>query len=397
MIKNAIAVMNTKGGVGKSTVVMALAETLSSVHRRNVLVIDSDSQASVSSMMMTPMTLHKLQSDGLTIVDYLVARVLRDEPAEWHRFVVRGVCDVDDARSVYLVPSDMQLTLFEREVSKESAHTRLRGAIRDLLAAVRPVFDVILIDCPPGLSVLTECWLREADCQISPTKPDYVSACALDVLRRFKALNPEMGFAQNLGVLVNMKDPLSPIDEEYHRWLKSNPDNRCLEPALNRSNALQDAARFREQDRSYAAKYPGEVGGAIRLLTRAVEARLTELNEPVRVVVPSVEKAPAPPDAWAASAAAAASAASMPVAAQPSPAPAPVSAPAPVAMPSAPPAPSAAPAPSPQPAPEPVASPAPAPVVSGPAQAPTMPASPPAASVSAGPTSVQPPPLPTAI
>src|SRR5262249_43402343 len=42
-MRNTIAVMNTKGGVGKSTIVLALAETLSAYHAKNVLIIDSDS------------------------------------------------------------------------------------------------------------------------------------------------------------------------------------------------------------------------------------------------------------------------------------------------------------------------------------------------------------------
>jgi chromosome partitioning protein len=63
--------------------------------------------------------------------------------------VVGGVSDVDEARTVYLVPSDMQLTLFEREVSKESLHQRLRSSIHSLLGNVRGVFDVVFIDCPP--------------------------------------------------------------------------------------------------------------------------------------------------------------------------------------------------------------------------------------------------------
>ena len=52
---------------------MGLAETLSVFHGKTVLAIDSDSQASVSSMFMTTTALHKLQSDGLTIVDFLVS------------------------------------------------------------------------------------------------------------------------------------------------------------------------------------------------------------------------------------------------------------------------------------------------------------------------------------
>lgn len=317
MRRNAIAVMNTKGGVGKSTIVLGLAETLSAFHGKNVLVIDSDSQASVSSMLMSVGDLHKLQSGGLTIVEILIAAVLNNAPVDWARFVVRNISDVDDARSVFIIPSDMQLTLFEREVSREDLHGRLRTSIATLLAQTRPVFDVILIDCPPGLSVLTESWLREADFHLSPTKPDYVSVCGLEVFRRFKALNPEMGFAENLGVLVNMIDPASPNDQQYLAWLRGNPENRCFETAVARTNSLQEAARFHVPERSYPAKYPGASGHALRALAEEVLARLAAAK-PIEPRVPPVA-APAP-------AAAAASAAA---------APAPATAPAPAAKPPA--------------------------------------------------------------
>ncbi|KWT70966.1 ParA family protein [Hyphomicrobium sulfonivorans] len=275
-MRNSIAVMNTKGGVGKSTLVLALAETISAYHGKNVLVIDSDAQASVSSMLMSVSSLYKLQSDGATIVDYLHARVLKGQVIDWPKYIVRNVSDVDDARSLFLLPSDMQLTLLEREVSKENLHGRLREVIGELLNGVRRVFDIVLIDCPPGLSVLTECWLREADFHVSPTKADYVSVCGLEVFRRFKALNPEMGFAENLGVIVNLKEATSPSDEEYHRWLESNPDNACFTQAIPRMSALQDAANFQSYERSYFAKYPGQVGSAVRALTEEVLARLAQ-------------------------------------------------------------------------------------------------------------------------
>jgi chromosome partitioning protein len=270
--------MNTKGGVGKSTLVLALAETLSAHYGKNVLIIDSDAQTSISAMLLTPANLHRLQSEGLTIVDLLVASVLNNVAVDWPRFVVGGVSDVDEARSVYLVPSDMQLTLFEREVSKESLHGKLRNSIGALLQHVRGVFDIVLVDCPPGLSVLTESWLREADFHLSPTKPDYVSTCGLEVFRRFRGLNPEMGFAENLGVIVNMKDAYSSVDADYQRWLGENPDNRCFAQAVPRSSALQVAAQLSPVERSYVAKYPGDSGQAIRAVAEELINRLKAAN-----------------------------------------------------------------------------------------------------------------------
>jgi chromosome partitioning protein len=298
-MRNTIAIMNTKGGVGKSTLVLSLAETLSAQFGKNVLIIDSDSQASVSAMLLTAANLHRLQSDGLTIVDLLVASVLNNQAVEWPRFVVGGVSDVDEARTVYLIPSDMQLTLFEREVSKESLHGRLRTSIGGLLTHVRGVFDVVFIDCPPGLSILTESWLREADFHFSPTKPDYVSTCGLEVFRRFRSLNPEMGFAENLGVIVNMKDLHSQVDADYHRWLSSNPDNRCFSQAVPRASALQHASQLSAVERSYVAKYPGDSGTAIRAVAEELLARLAAANAagaspPEHSPSPSVTLAEAP-------------------------------------------------------------------------------------------------------
>ena len=243
-MKNTIAVMNTKGGVGKSTVVLALAETLSVYEHKSVLVIDSDAQASVSAMLISTNDLYQIQTSGRTIVEYLVSTVLNNQNEEWGNYVVPAVSDVDDAETVLLLPSDVQLTLFEREVSRESQHTRLRAEIGRLLNNLRDSFDLILIDCPPGLSVLTESWLREADYHITPTKADYISTCGLEVFRRFKSLHPEMGFAQNLGVVINMKDLTSAIDDEYHKWLLQDSDNHCFDSVIPRMNAMQDAARF---------------------------------------------------------------------------------------------------------------------------------------------------------
>jgi chromosome partitioning protein len=282
-MNKAIAVMNTKGGVGKSTIVLALAETLSVYEGKSVLVIDSDAQASVSAMLMSTTQLYELQSEGLTLVEYLINAVLNNQPDDVKSYLVANVSDVDDAETVAVLPSDVQLTLFEREVSHEQRHTQLRKSIGALLDAVRPLFDVVLIDCPPSLSVLTESWLREADFHLTPTKADYISSCGLEVFRRFKSLNPEMGFAQNLGVVINMKDRMSPADDEYHKWLAKNPANRCFDTIIPRVSPLQDAAQFRTEERSYPAKYPGESGKQMRALVTEILHRIGEEPETVGI------------------------------------------------------------------------------------------------------------------
>src|SRR5262245_28444550 len=104
-MRNTIAVMNTKGGVGKSTLVLAIAETLSAQFGENVLVIDADAQSSVSLMLVSAGSLFRLQEEGTTIVDFLVADVLKKAAVDWHRFAIADVSDVQEARSVFLIPS----------------------------------------------------------------------------------------------------------------------------------------------------------------------------------------------------------------------------------------------------------------------------------------------------
>lgn len=272
-----IAVMNTKGGVGKSTVTMALAETLSVFHAKTVLVIDSDSQTSISIMMTSMPRWEAAEADGRTLVEYLTATVLGGEDADWKQHVLAQVSDVDDAETVYLLPGHMNLTLFEREVSVEQRHGELRKTVRTLLDEASKYFDVILIDCPPGLSVLTECWLREADYYLPPTKADYLSVRGLAILQQFRVQSAQHGFAELLGVLINQKDEQSPSEAAWHRRLIGAVQNRCFPSGIPRRTYIQRAADFDPGERSYLAKYPGDSGAAIRAITAQVMERMAKI------------------------------------------------------------------------------------------------------------------------
>jgi chromosome partitioning protein len=298
-MRNSITVMNAKGGVGKSTLVLTLAETLATHHDKRVLVIDSDAHASISTMLMAPDWLRTIQAQGRTFVDYLIAVTLKATPADWRTFVVQDVSDVDDARSIDLLLGGGHLTLFEREVSKGSREADLRMAIRTFLAEVRDSYDIILIDSAPGLSVLTECWLREADFHLAPAKPDYLSTHALQFLQQFEQRDAQMGFSESLGVVISMKDVHSPEDEQFDRWLRHNIKNRCFEHAIPRASALQTAAYFSVRRRSFWAKYPGQTGKILRglaaeLLERlsAAEARGAEMRRLATRNGPPASKTP---------------------------------------------------------------------------------------------------------
>ena len=275
---HSIAVMNTKGGVGKSTVVMALAETLSAFHRKTVLVIDSDSQTSVSAMLMATERWEEMERQGRTLVDYLVGAVLPEHgptKASWHEYIANGVSDVEEARSVHLLPCHMELTLFERKVSADRRERELRAAARALLSEAKRLYDVVLVDCPPGLSVLTETWLREVDYLMPPIKPDYLAVRGFAVLKRFRQTQAEQGFADLIGLVINLKDGRIASEDVWHRRLAEDPENRVFQTCIPRRAYIQRAADFDAEMRTYMAKYPGDAGQSMRALAQEVLDRLT--------------------------------------------------------------------------------------------------------------------------
>jgi chromosome partitioning protein len=143
-MRNTITVMNAKGGVGKSTLVLALAETLSAYHGKKVLVIDADAQASVSHMLTRQAQLEAAQSEGRTIVDYLIGAVLKESPASWRDFVITDVSDVDDARSIALIPTT-QTSRCSVRVSKNTMGTT-RRTVGACLTEAGGSNDIVLID-----------------------------------------------------------------------------------------------------------------------------------------------------------------------------------------------------------------------------------------------------------
>lgn len=272
-MRSTITIMNAKGGVGKSTLVLALAETLSVTHGKRVLVVDSDAHASISNMLMRPEWVHTVQAKGRTMVDFFISTVLRNERVAWTSYLCTGVSDVDDARTIDLLPGGGHLTLFEREVSKASQEALMRLCVRAFLADARNAYDFVLIDSAPGLSILTECWLREVDFYISPTKPDYISTHGLQFLGQFSQRDAEMGFAECLGVIISMKDTASFEDAQFERWLRQNSKQPCFDQVIPRATSLQTAAYFCPRPRSYWAKYPGETGKALRQLAAELIVR----------------------------------------------------------------------------------------------------------------------------
>ena len=292
-----IAIMNSKGGVGKSTLTMAIAETLAEHHGKSSLIIDSDGQMSVSLMMTPGRLLAERAESNLSLVNYFVQKVLEDKEVDWPQFVCREVSDVEEIGGMFLIQGDMDLPLLEREIAIANKFTHMRTAARELLTAAKQYVDVVLVDCAPGISVMTETWLRECDQHLIPVKPDFLAISGLEYLRCFRSRNPEMGFANQLGIVINMMEPTAPEDRAMAAHLREDEALHCFDAAVPMASIIQRASLFSQESRSYLAKYAGAPGQAVRAVTHELLERIKakpEIGSGTHETSPIAHPTPAP-------------------------------------------------------------------------------------------------------
>ncbi|HEY5380347.1 MAG TPA: AAA family ATPase [Pseudolabrys sp.] len=186
-----IAVANMKGGVGKTATVVGLAEALAA-EGAEVLVIDLDPQANASICFAGDHELKELIENGHTIDGFLTDLLFKKkrdiEFAQCIREHISNVSHLGDQLPVSLLASSSELRIVERELlfrlnrSKTDLNwfiEKLHEIIKDQLRRTRKNYDYVLIDCAPGISLLTEVSIRLANLVIVPTIPDFLSTYGL--------------------------------------------------------------------------------------------------------------------------------------------------------------------------------------------------------------------------
>ena len=186
-----IAVANMKGGVGKTTTVVSLAEFLAKDGATSVLIIDLDPQASASICMVGDATLANLIQVGRTLDAYLAVKFFQKKEASLEKRIRRGCCAVTlngNPILLNLIPTSPELRLVEREMYRGFVRRKLDPeqidqAIAEIISRnflpLKNAFDFIIFDCAPGISSLTEAAIRSSDLIIVPTIPDRISAFGL--------------------------------------------------------------------------------------------------------------------------------------------------------------------------------------------------------------------------
>ena len=221
-----IALVNQKGGVGKSTTAVNLGAALA-VSGQRVLVVDTDPQGNTT----TGFGIDKA-AISRDVYDVLLQQATPDD------VIVRT-----EIESLHLLPATINLAGAEIElVSALSRETRLRQALVPL--AIK--YDYILIDCPPSLGLLTINALTAAEEIIIPVQAEYYALEGLSqltaVVRRVReALNPTLHVS---GVLVTMFDGRTRLAMEVLEELERYFPQQMFKTQIPRNVRLSEAPSF---------------------------------------------------------------------------------------------------------------------------------------------------------
>ena len=212
-----IAVLSLKGGTGKTTTVRTLADVLRRVGL-NVLAVDLDPQGNLSDYYDVP-------SDATPGVADVLA----------------GDAKIKDATHEGIVPATLNLAEVERGLSgKMGREVVLKKALKD----ARKSYDVILIDCPPALGLLTVNGLVAADWALISSEAQYFALQgvngALDVIEQAREYyNSDLEF---LGVVMNIADMRTSHSRDAYAQLKETFGDKVFETVIRASIAYAESA-----------------------------------------------------------------------------------------------------------------------------------------------------------
>jgi chromosome partitioning protein len=216
-----LAIVNQKGGVGKTTTAINLGAALAALERR-ILLVDCDPQGNATRGL------------GQVAGEPHLYHVLSGQAAAADAVRPTGFPHLD------LLPSNRDLVGVEVEfVGLDSWELRLRRALEPLLSS----YDTILLDCPPSLGHLTVLALAAADSVLVPLQAEYfalegVSELVSTVRRVQSGINPRLEIS---GILLTMFDDRTNLSRDVAQELRRHFPSQVFETIVPRNVRLAEA------------------------------------------------------------------------------------------------------------------------------------------------------------
>lgn len=179
----ALAVVNLKGGVGKTAIAVNFAAYCGSIGKRTLLIdLDPQTNATFSCVPVEKWQSHARENGS--VADLLGARSYSS--AEGRERTARDVIIPSVFKNVDLIPSHLDLFTVDLDLAGATAReTRLKRSIND----VKDEYEIIVCDCPPNLTIPTQNALALCSDFVIPVSPDFLSGIGITLLvnrvRRF--------------------------------------------------------------------------------------------------------------------------------------------------------------------------------------------------------------------